>query len=311
MTRTLILLAGLTAIFALIGFLVGGEGGMIIALLIAAGMNLFAYWNSDRAVLAMYGARPASITESPDLFNMVRRLAKRAKLPMPKIYIIDDDQPNAFATGRDPEHAAVAATRGLLRTLPREEIAGVMAHELAHIRNRDTLMMTITATLAGAISLLANFAFFFGGSSRDSRETSLGPVAMIAMAILAPVAAMLVQMAISRAREYEADKTGARIAGNPLWLASALRRLERDGRKIPNAQAEANPASAHLFIINPLRGEGMAALFATHPQTHERIRRLHAMAQRQAKPAPAPRQQAQSSSMHGRSRIPSSRSPTS
>ncbi len=273
--KTGILLAALTALFMGAGYLLGGESGMVIALLLAAGMNAFAYWNSDRMVLRMYGAREVDERSAPTLYGIVRQLADRAELPMPRVYIVETDQPNAFATGRDPEHAAVCATTGLLRILSTEEIAGVLAHELGHVRHRDTLIMTVTATIAGAISMLASFAFWFRGSSRDN---PLGPFGAILVMILGPIAAMLVQMAISRTREYEADRAGAELCGHPLWLAEALGKLEAGARRVGNAPAEAHPATAHLFIVNPLHGGGIASLFATHPPMEDRIRRLREMA---------------------------------
>ena len=274
--KTGILLAGLTALFMGVGYLLGGEGGMVIALAVALAMNAFAYWNADTMVLRMYGAREVDAQSAPTYYNIVAGLAANAGLPMPRVYLVDDNQPNAFATGRDPQHAAVAATTGLIDHLSREEIAGVMAHELAHVKNRDTLIMTITATLAGALSMLANFAMFFGGSR--NRESGLGPIGTIALMILAPLAAMLVQMAISRSREYEADRIGAEISGQPLWLASALAKLENASHRIENPRAEANPATAHLFIVNPLNGKSMDNLFSTHPSMANRIARLEAMA---------------------------------
>ncbi len=285
--RTGMLFAALTALFMGMGFLLGGQGGMLIALLIAAAMNLFAYWNADKMVLRMYGAREVGPNEAPDFYRLVQQLAGNAGLPMPRVFVIDNEQPNAFATGRNPQNAAVAATTGLLQRLSQEEIAGVMAHELAHVKNRDTLTMTITATIAGAISMLANFAFFFGGNS-DNRNNPLGFVGVIAVAILAPIGAMLVQMAISRAREYEADRIGAQISGRPLWLADALGKLEQAAHAIPNPEAERNPATAHLFIVNPLSGAGMDNLFSTHPSMANRIARLHAMAGRGAAPRRGP-----------------------
>ena len=273
--RTAILLAAMTGLFLAIGFVIGGEAGMAIAFLFALGMNAFAYWNSDKAVLRMYGAREVGEREAPEYYGIVRRLVQRAGLPMPRVYIMENDQPNAFATGRNPENAAVAATTGLLRHLSKEEVAGVMAHELAHVRNRDTLIMTITATIAGAVSMLANFALFFGGSSRNN---PLGIVGAILIMILAPLAAAVVQMAISRTREYAADAGGAEICGNPLWLAAALARLEQGAEAIDNDQAEANPATAHMFIINPLHGGSIDNLFSTHPNTANRIQRLREMA---------------------------------
>lgn len=274
--RTALLLAALTAVFLGVGYLIGGQGGMVIALVVALGMNLFAYWNSDRMVLGMYGARQVDAASAPGLYGIVEQLALRADLPMPKVYIIENDQPNAFATGRNPEHAAVAATTGLLRTMSQDEIAGVLAHELGHVKNRDTLTMTITATIAGAIGMLANFALFFGGG--DNRNNPLGVVGALLMMILAPLAAMLVQMAISRSREYEADRMGAEISGQPLWLAGALEKLDVAARQIDNVAAERNPATAHLFIVNPLHGGSVDSLFSTHPSTANRVRRLREMA---------------------------------
>ncbi|MGC9445773.1 zinc metalloprotease HtpX [Cereibacter sphaeroides] len=277
--RTGILMAVMTALFLGVGALIGGQSGAIIALVIAAGMNLFTFWNSDRAVLSMHGAHEVDPRAAPDLYNMVRGLADRAGMPMPKLYLIETDQPNAFATGRNPENAAVAVTRGLLRALTPEEVAGVVAHELAHIRNRDTLLMTVTATFAGAISMLANFAFFFGGSSSEEGERPVGIVGTLALMFLAPMAAGLVQMAISRSREYEADRIGAEICGRPLWLASALGKIEGLAQRIDNVRAERNPATAHMFIVNPLHAMGHDRLFATHPNTANRIAALRAMAE--------------------------------
>jgi heat shock protein HtpX len=275
--RTAILLAGLTALFMGVGYLIGGQGGMMIALVIAAAMNLFSYWNSDRLVLSMHGAHEVDERTAPELYAIVRELAGNAGLPMPRVYLMDNPQPNAFATGRNPEHAAVAATTGLLNMLTREEVAGVLAHELAHVKNRDTLIMTITATIAGAISMLAQFGMFFGGGNRENNN-GLGIVGTLLMVILAPIAAMLVQMAISRTREYSADRLGAEIAGHPEWLASALGKIERAAHAIPNDPAELNPATAHLFIINPLSGARMDNLFATHPSTENRIAALMELA---------------------------------
>jgi len=278
--RTGILLAAMTALFLAIGAMLGGEAGMLIALAVALAMNVFAYWNSDRMVLSMYGARQVTERDAPSYYRLVRQLADRANLPMPRVYIIENDQPNAFATGRNPENAAVAATTGLLRILSHEEIAGVMAHELAHVKNRDTLIMTITATIAGAISMLANFALFFGGN----RNNPLGIVGAILIMILAPLGAALVQMAISRTREYAADAEGAAICGHPLWLASALAKLEQGAETIDNEEAEANPATAHMFIINPLHGRSMDNLFSTHPNTANRIAALRELAGERAGP---------------------------
>ncbi|MBX9844536.1 MAG: zinc metalloprotease HtpX [Xanthobacteraceae bacterium] len=276
--RTAILLAGLTALFMGVGFLIGGQTGALIALVIAAAMNLFSYWNSDRMVLSMYGAHEVDHTTAPDLVNMVAGLAERAGLPMPRVFIMDNPQPNAFATGRNPQNAAVAVTTGLMERMSREELAGVIAHELAHIKNHDTLIMTITATIAGAISMLAQFGMFFGGGHRDSNSGGTGIIGTLAMVILAPIAAMLVQMAISRTREYAADNLGARIAGRPEWLASALAKLEAAAHVIPNEDAERSPATAHMFIVNPLSGRGMDNLFATHPSTENRIAALEELA---------------------------------
>ncbi len=277
--KTTILLAGLTALFMAVGFLLGGKTGLIIAFVAALGMNLFSYWNSGDMVLSMYGAREVDAYTAPEFHGIVARLAERAGLPMPRVYIIENDQPNAFATGRDPEHAAVAATTGLLQRLTPEEIAGVMAHELAHVKNHDTLIMTITATIAGAVSMLANFGLFFGGSSNDGRGGNpLGMVGAVLAAILAPIAATLVQMAISRTREFEADRIGAEICGRPTWLADALTNIHNAANHIPNHQAEAHPATAHLFIANPLGGANFASLFSTHPDMGERVARLRAMA---------------------------------
>jgi heat shock protein HtpX len=277
--RTAILLAGMTALFMGCGYMIGGQQGMLIALVLATGMNFFAYWNSDKVVLRMYRARQVTKAEAPAFYNIVAQLADKAALPMPRVYIVENDQPNAFATGRNPENAAVCATTGLLRNLSHEEIAGVMAHELGHVKNRDTLTMTITATIAGAISMLANFAMFagmFGGN--NNRNNPFGFVGVLLVAILAPLAAMLVQMAISRTREYAADRMGAEISGRPLWLASALEKLEHGAQAVDNEAAERNPATAHMFIINPLHAHGVDSLFSTHPSTANRIRRLRELA---------------------------------
>jgi heat shock protein HtpX len=276
--RTAILLAAMTALFMGIGFLVGGQGGMIVALLVAMAMNLFAYWNSDKMVLSMYGAREVDERSAPELYVMVRRLAGNAGLPMPRVYIMENKQPNAFATGRNPEHAAVAVTTGLLQTLNSEELEGVIAHELSHIKHRDTLLMTITATIAGAISMLANFGFYFGGA-RSNDNNNVGPIATLLLVILGPLAAGLVQMAVSRGREYEADRGGAEISKQPLALASALRKIANAAEHIHNPAAERNPASAHLFIINPLSGARMDNLFSTHPNVENRIAQLNDIAQ--------------------------------
>ncbi|NDW06244.1 zinc metalloprotease HtpX [Jiella pacifica] len=274
--KTAMLIAFLTALFMGVGLLIGGRGGMMIALVIALGMNLFAYWNGDKMVLKMYGARQVDARTAPEFYRIVEGLAGRAGLPMPRVFVIDSDQPNAFATGRNPQNAAVAASTGLLRTLSEEEIAAVMAHELAHVENRDTLTMTITATLAGAISMLANFGMFFGGS-RDNNNP-LGFVGVLVAIIVAPLAAMMVQMAVSRTREYEADRRGAEICGEPRWLASALGKIAGAVRQRPNWSAERNPATAHMFIINPLNGQRMDSLFSTHPATENRIAALNQLA---------------------------------
>jgi heat shock protein HtpX len=282
--RTGLLMAVLTGMFVAAGFAIGGQGGMVFAFLLAVGMNVFAYWNSDKLVLRMYHAREVDESSAPDLVHMVRRLADNAGIPMPKVYIADNPQPNAFATGRNPQHAAVCATTGLLDMLSSEEVAGVLAHELGHVKNRDTLIMTIAATIGGAISMLANFAFFMGG---DRRNNPLGAVGLVLVMLVMPIAAMLVQMAISRTREYEADRAGAEISGRPLWLASALSRMEAASKRVANPAAEHNPATAHMFIINPLHTGNLAGLFSTHPQTQERVARLKAMATQLGQAAPA------------------------
>lgn len=271
--RTAMLLAGLTALFMGVGFLIGGKGGMLIAFAVAVVMNFFSYWKSGDMVLSMHGAEEVDERSAPEFYGMVRELAQRANLPMPKVYLMHEDQPNAFATGRNPENAAVAATTGLLNSLTREEVAGVMAHELAHVKNHDTLIMTITATIAGAISMIANFGFFFSGN-RENNGSPFGIIGSIAMMILAPIAAMIVQMAISRAREYEADKIGAEICGRPDWLAGALQKIAGEAAHTENYTAERNPATAHMFIINPLSGARMDNLFSTHPATENRIAAL-------------------------------------
>src|SRR5215475_7469259 len=277
--RTAILLAGLTALFMGVGYLLGGSGGALIAFLIAAATNFFAYWNADRLVLSMHGAQEADERTAPEFVHIVAELANRAGLPKPRVYIMDNPQPNAFATGRNPDHAAVAATTGLLNMLSREEVAGVISHELAHVKNRDTLLMTVTATIAGAISMLAQFGMFFGGGQRGSSGNSgLGLIGTLVMIVLAPLAAMLVQMAISRTREYAADDMGARISGNPEGLASALAKIDAAARQIENVPAEENPATAHLLIINPLSGARMDNLFSTHPATENRIAALRQLA---------------------------------
>jgi heat shock protein HtpX len=266
--------------------LIGGRAGLVFALALAVVTNLWAYWNADRMVLSMYRAREVDRATAPDYYGIVEQLAIKAGLPMPRVFVIEGDQPNAFATGRDPEHAAVAATTGLLRAMPPQELAGVMAHELSHVKHRDTLIMTIAATIAGAIGMVANLAFFFpmGRSEDDNRGNPLGFAGSLLMMILAPLAAMLVQMAISRSREYAADQEGARIAGNPLWLAAALERLGALSGRLPNPTAEAHPATAHLFIVNPLHGGAFADLFSTHPSLDDRVARLRRMAGTNAGP---------------------------
>ncbi|MCW5712959.1 MAG: zinc metalloprotease HtpX [Bauldia sp.] len=273
--RTGILLAALTALFMGVGYLIGGSSGMLIAFVVAAGINLFSYWNSDKIVLRMHHARPVDARSSPDLYAMVQRLSQHAGLPMPAVYVIENAQPNAFATGRNPQNSAVAVTSGLIQRLSFEEIEGVVAHELAHIKHRDTLTMTLTATIAGAISMLANFAFFFGGNRNNNNP--LGLVGVIVAAIVAPLAAALVQFAVSRTREYVADRTGAEITGNPRGLASALVNISNAAARIPNMDAERAPATAHMFIINPLSGARMDNLFSTHPSTQNRVDRLMAL----------------------------------
>ena len=288
--KTSILMAGIIALFGAIGAMIGGKSGMLLALLFGGAMNIFSYWFSDKMVLRMYNAQPVDETSSPYLYNMVRELAARAQLPMPKVYIIHEDQPNAFATGRNPEHAAVAATSGILQMLSERELRGVMAHELAHVKHRDILLSTISATMAGAISSLANFAMFFSG--RDSEGRPSNPIASIAVgrpsnplvglmvAILAPLAASLIQMAISRAREFEADRGGAEIAGDPHALADALLKIDAFARGIPMPTAEAHPETGQMMIMNPLSGGGLRGLFSTHPATEERVAKLRAMPQR-------------------------------
>ncbi|TPI16636.1 zinc metalloprotease HtpX [Mesorhizobium sp. B4-1-1] len=288
--RTTMLLAAMTALFMGVGYLIGGPGGMVIALLIAAGTNLFSYWNADKMVLSMNRAVEVDEKSAPEYYAIVQALAKQAGLPMPKTYLIDNPQPNAFATGRNPANAAVAASTGLLQRLSHEEVAAVMAHELAHVQHRDTLTMTIVATLAGAISMLGNFAFFLGGSRENNNP--FGFVGVLVAMIVAPFAAMIVQMAVSRTREYEADRRGAEICGHPLWLASALNKIARGAEQIPNPDAERNPAMAHLFIINPLHGERMDNLFSTHPNTENRIAALQEMARAMGEAAPANRREA-------------------
>lgn len=277
--KTGLLMAAMTALFLAIGFVLGRETGMLMALAFATATNLFAYWNADKMVLRMAGARPVGPSELPEFNAMVERLARNAGLPMPKVYVIESDQPNAFATGRNPQNAAVAATTGLLRRLTPDEVEGVMAHELAHVKNRDTLIMTMTATISGAVAMLANFGFLFGGRDRNAPGGAIGQILLI---IVAPLAAMIVQMAISRTREYAADRGGAEISGKPLALAAALKRISGAAQGGRNEEAEANPAIAHLFIINPLTGAGMDSLFSTHPATENRIAALDAMSREPA-----------------------------
>jgi heat shock protein HtpX len=273
--KTSILMAGILALFGAIGASLGGAQGMMIALLIGGGMNIFSYWFSDKMVLRMYNAQEVDEASSPYLYNMVKELAARADLPMPKVYLIDQAQPNAFATGRNPAHAAVAATTGIVQMLSARELRGVMAHELAHVKHRDILISTISATMAGAISMLANFAMFFGG--RDENGRSHNPVVGILVMILAPLAASLIQMAISRAREFEADRGGAEISGEPHALADALTKIDAYARGIPMDTADAHPETAQMMIMNPLSGGGLRGLFSTHPSTEERVARLRSM----------------------------------
>lgn len=279
--KTTFFLAALSVLFIFIGSILGGQNGATMALVIAGVMNIGAYWFSDRIVLAMYRARQVTENEVPELYSVVRELTMRAGLPMPKVYVMENPAPNAFATGRNPEHSAVAVTTGILSLLSRDELAGVVAHELSHIKNRDILISTVAATIAGAISYISHMAswgFMFGGGRRDNEDRNpLGSVVAIAVMILAPIAAMLIQMAISRSREYRADESGAAICGNPRSLAGALKKLDAGSRRIP---MEANPATAHMFIVSPLTGGGMMSLFSTHPPIEERIARLEAMAGR-------------------------------
>jgi heat shock protein HtpX len=274
--KTAILMAAITALFMAIGLWLGGEQGMFIALIVALGMNFFSYWFSDKLVLKMYNAQQVDETTAPQFYRMVADLAQRAQLPMPKVYLIQEDAPNAFATGRNPDNAAVAATTGILRVLSERELRGVMAHELAHVKHRDILISTISATMAGAISMLANFAMFFGGRGGDGR--SHNPIAGLLVALLAPMAAALIQMAISRAREFEADRGGAEISGDPQALASALQKIQRFAQGIPLETTERHPETAQMMIMNPLSGGGLRGLFSTHPSTEERVERLLAMA---------------------------------
>ena len=275
--KTAVLMAAITALFMFIGAAIGGRNGMMLALMVALGMNFFSYWFSDTMVLKMYKAREVDATSSPQFYRMVQELAAKAELPMPRVYLIDEDAPNAFATGRNPANAAVAATTGILRSLSERELRGVMAHELAHVKHRDILISTVSATMAGAISMLANFAMFFGGRDENGRSTN--PLVGIMVAILAPLAASLIQMAISRAREFEADRGGAEISGDPAALASALNKIHRIAQGIPLEAAERHPETAQMMIMNPLSGGGIAGLFSTHPATEERVARLMAMAQ--------------------------------
>ncbi|AKC68997.1 zinc metalloprotease HtpX [Pandoraea oxalativorans] len=274
--KTTLLMAAITALFMVVGGMIGGKQGMMLALAFALAMNFFSYWFSDKMVLRMYNAQQVDETSAPQFYNMVRELSQRAGLPMPKVYLINEDAPNAFATGRNPENAAVAATTGILRVLSERELRGVMAHELAHVKHRDILISTISATMAGAISALANFAMFFGG--RDENGRPANPIASIAVAILAPLAASLIQMAISRAREFEADRGGAEISGDPQSLAMALDKIHRYAQGIPFDTAEQHPATAQMMIMNPLSGGRLANLFSTHPATEERVARLMEMA---------------------------------
>jgi len=274
--KTAILMAAITALFMAIGSLLGGRQGMVLALLIALGMNFFSYWFSDKLVLKMYNAQEVDESSAPQFYRMVRELAQTAQLPMPRVYLIEEDAPNAFATGRNPEHAAVAATTGIIRVLTERELRGVMAHELSHVRHRDILISTISATMAGAISMLANFAMFFGG--RDSEGRSTNPIVGLLVMLLAPLAASLIQMAISRAREFEADRGGAEISGEPRALASALQKIHRAAQGIPLETAERHPETAQMMIMNPLSAGGLRGLFSTHPSTEERVERLLAMA---------------------------------
>jgi heat shock protein HtpX len=273
--KTSILLAGIVALFGMVGAALGGAGGMLIALAIAAAMNVYAYWFSDKVVLSMYNAQQVDAQNAPQFYRMVRELAQNAQLPMPKVYIIDEPQPNAFATGRNPEHAAVAATTGIMQILSERELRGVMAHELTHVKHRDTLTSTISATIAGAISSIASFGMLFAGGNR---ERNVNPVVALLIMLLAPIAAMLIQMAISRAREFEADRGGAEISGDPQALASALRKIHDYAHQVPMQTAEQHPETAQMMIINPLSAGAIQGLFSTHPQKEERIARLMAMA---------------------------------
>lgn len=273
--KTAVLMAAITALFMAIGALVGGRAGMMFALVLALGMNFFSYWFSDKLVLKMYNAQEVDESSAPGFYRMVRELAERAQLPMPRVYLIQEDAPNAFATGRNPQNAAVAATTGILRVLSERELRGVMAHELAHVKHRDILISTVSATMAGAISMLANFAMFFGG--RDNEGRPHNPIVGLLVMILAPLAASLIQMAISRAREFEADRGGAEITGDPAALASALQKIHRYAQGLPMEAAERHPETAQMMIMNPLSGGGLRGLFSTHPSTEERVQRLLAM----------------------------------
>lgn len=274
--KTAVLMAAITALFMLIGRWMGGATGMMLALVVALGMNFFSYWFSDSIVLKMYKAREVDDSTAPQFVAMVRELSQKAGIPMPKVYLIDEDAPNAFATGRNPEHAAVAATTGIIRVLSARELRGVMAHELAHVKNRDILISTVSATMAGAIGMLANFAMMFGGRGGDGQRSN--PIAGIAVALLAPLAASLIQMAISRAREFEADRGGAEISGDPAALASALDKIHRFAQGMPMEAAERHPETAQMMIMNPLSAGGLRGLFSTHPATEERVEKLMAMA---------------------------------
>jgi heat shock protein HtpX len=273
--KTAVLMAAITALFMAVGAFIGGQQGMMFALVVAVGLNFFSYWFSDKLVLKMYNAREVDASSAPQFYSMIAELARKAGLPMPRVYVIDEAAPNAFATGRDPEHAAVAATTGIMQVLTASELRAVMAHELSHVLHRDILISTISATMAGAISMLANFAVFFGG--RDSEGRPANPIAGIAVALLAPLAASLIQMAISRAREFEADRGGAELSGDPQALASALQKIQAYARGTVLPTAERNPATAQMMIINPLHGGGLKSLFSTHPSTEERVERLLAM----------------------------------
>jgi len=286
--KTTILLAGMTILIMIVGNLIGGRQGMMIALVLAGGMNFFSYWYSDKIVLKMYQAREATPQQAPELYEMVQTLARQANLPMPKVYIIPKEAPNAFATGRNPDNAVVAVTQGLMNLMSRQEIMGVLAHELAHVKNRDILIGTIAATMAGAIMMLASMARWsaiFGGMRRDDNEGGMGAIGMIVMAIVAPMAAMIIQMAVSRSREYLADATGAKISGSPEGLAQALEKLGGYTQRIP---MNANPSTAHMFIVNPLSGKSLQSLFSTHPPLQERIRRLRGGRSQGGRPSSAP-----------------------